>query len=167
MVKESPTAMGFAEQVEREGDTYSAVPIAFAMPKTVDEALTMAEKLKEDCDVLFLESLQGIPDQDGIPRSDKEVVPLIAKRFGKATVGGNRYLLEFGTLCAVIKMGQEQGEVAAQKLLQAMQGTAVSQIPITQNKRGRRVINVDVMKTFGIKPKPHVLQGVELVQTVQ
>jgi ABC-type uncharacterized transport system substrate-binding protein len=50
-------------------------------------------------------------------------------------------------------------------LLKAMQGTPVSEIPITRNRRGKSIINVTVMKAFGIKPKPIILRGTELVRT--
>jgi hypothetical protein len=50
-------------------------------------------------------------------------------------------------------------------LIKAMQGTALSEIPITRNYKGKRVINVTVMEAFGIKPKPIVLLGAELVRT--
>ena len=90
---------------------------------------------------------------------------MITETFGKPTAGNNRYHVKSGLLCAVIKMGQEQGETAAHKLLQAMQSTPISQIPITQNTKGKRVLNVDTMKALGMKPKPHVLQGIELITT--
>jgi ABC-type uncharacterized transport system substrate-binding protein len=50
-------------------------------------------------------------------------------------------------------------------LLKAMKGTPVSQIPITRNRLGKAIINVTVMKALGIKPKPILLKGTELVRT--
>ena len=65
----------------------------------------------------------------------------------------------------MVKTGQEQGQTAAKMLLKAMQGTPLSEIPITRNYKGKRVINVTVMEALGIKPKPIVLLGAELVRT--
>ncbi|XPS84216.1 uncharacterized protein Dvar_22340 [Desulfosarcina variabilis str. Montpellier] len=59
---------------------------------------------------------------------------------------------------------QEQGFTAAKMLLKAMQGTPVSSIPITRNQLGKPIINVTVMKAFGIKPKPILLKGVQLIE---
>ncbi len=73
--------------------------------------------------------------------------------------------VKLGVLCAVLTTGQEQGETSANMLMKAMQGTPVSQIPITQNRHGKRVINVTVMKSLGIRLKPAVLGTVELVRT--
>ncbi|MCK5705804.1 MAG: hypothetical protein KAI29_31860, partial [Cyclobacteriaceae bacterium] len=80
-------------------------------------------------------------------------------------IGGNRFHVEFGALCAVVKTGQEQGIVASEMLLKAIQGAAVSEIPITRNYEGKRVINVTVMEKLGITPRPIILLGTQLVKT--
>ena len=64
----------------------------------------------------------------------------------------------------MVKTGEEQGERAAEALLQAMRGKAVASIPITQNSRGQRVINVTALELRGIVPKPTVLRGATLVR---
>jgi len=50
-------------------------------------------------------------------------------------------------------------------LIAAMRGTAISQLPITQNRFGQRVINVDVMVALGIKPKVSLIRSATLVRT--
>jgi len=65
----------------------------------------------------------------------------------------------------VVKTGQEQGRTAAKMLLKAMKGTPFSEIPITRNYKGSRVINVTVMEALNIKPRPIVLLGAQLVRT--
>jgi hypothetical protein len=45
-----------------------------------------------------------------------------------------------------------------------MAGTPVSELPITQNRNGRRVINVSTATTLGISLKPIALIGAELVK---
>jgi len=64
-----------------------------------------------------------------------------------------------------VKTGQEQGATAAGMLLKAMGGTPVAQIPVTVNRNGKRMINVSVMKSLGIRPRPVVLRGAELVKS--
>jgi hypothetical protein len=44
-----------------------------------------------------------------------------------------------------------------------MGGTPVKDIPITRNRHGKRMINVDVMKSLGIMPKPVFLIDTEFV----
>jgi ABC-type uncharacterized transport system substrate-binding protein len=167
IVKDSPSGRALSRQVEGEADTYPIKYTAFKFPKTLKETVVMVEEFKEQCDVLFMDSVEGITDEDGNPLKNKEITQIVTKAFEKPMIGGNRYHVEHGILCAAIKTGYEQGETAATMLLQAMQGTPVSEIPITQNKKGKRLLNVTAMKALGIKPKPHVLQGVELVKTAE
>jgi ABC-type uncharacterized transport system substrate-binding protein len=90
---------------------------------------------------------------------------MLAEAFGKPVIGSNAYNPRYGMLSAVVKTGQEQGQTAAEMLLKAMQGTPVADIPMTQNQYGRKVVNVDVVKSLGIKASATVLRGVELVKT--
>lgn len=165
LAKYSPSGKALLQQVENETDTYPAKFVTFKLPSTLKELVAAGEELKESSDVLFIDSLVGIPDEAGNPLDMKEIMRITVKTFGKPVVGANQYYIKQGALCAVIKTGQEQGRTAAQMLLKAMQGTPVSEIPITRNYKGRRVINVTVMEALGIKPKPIVLIGAKLVRT--
>jgi len=164
MIKESPVGSIILKQIESETDTYSAKFIGYRMPKTLKEAETMAAELKEQCDLLLLSTMTGLMDDKGSPLSDKEAVPSVTKAFGKMTVGTEDQVVKAGTLCSVIRTGQEQGSEAAKMLLKAMQGTPVSEIPVIRNQNGKRMINVSIMKNMGIKPKPEVLRGAQLVK---
>jgi ABC-type uncharacterized transport system substrate-binding protein len=165
LAKYSPSGKALLQQVENESDTYPAKFVTFKLPSTLKELVAAGEELKESSDVLFIESLGGLPDEAGRPLDMKTVMDVTSKIFGKPIIGANQYHIKQGALCAVIKTGQEQGRTAAQMLLKAMQGTPVSEIPITRNYKGRRVINVTVMEALGIKPKPIVLIGAKLVRT--
>ena len=69
-----------------------------------------------------------------------------------------------GAWAAVVKTGQEQGELSAEMLLQAMRGKPAGSIPVIQNTRGQRVINITALERHGIVPKPTVLRGAALVR---
>ncbi len=129
------------------------------------ELMALREELKKQIDVIYTDSLQGIQDKDGNLTSHKDVMRMLTSVYDKPIIGANHYYVEQGALCAVIKTGQEQGEIAAKMLLKAMQGTPVSEIPITRNYKGKRIINVTTMKTLGIKPRPIVLLGAKLLKT--
>ncbi len=165
MTKESPSARAVFRQYQAEYETYPAKSVAFKLPKTLDEAVSAAKELRDQSDVLFIETMEGIQDSSGRMFTDKEVVPILAKAFGKPLISNNLYHVEYGTLCAVIKTGQEQGATAAEMLMKAMQGTPVSEIPITRNRQGKRVINLSVMRSLGIKPMSESLKGAKLVGT--
>lgn len=167
MQKESPSGRAVMQQFLAESANYPVQSLAFKLPKTLAEAKAMTEEFKKEADALFYETMEGIPDDDGTPLTDRTVIPILSKIFNKPIISNNLYHVEYGTLCAVIKTGQEQGEVAARKLLDAMQGKPVSEIPISTNQKGQQVLNVTVMEQLGIKPKPFTLKSVRLVRTNQ
>lgn len=165
IAKSSPTGEAIAAQVKKESGKYIAKSLDVALPATMKEAIEITEKLKDKCDLLLLTALRGIPDEGGRPMAQEEIIPVLVKTFGKATISTSPHLLEYGVLCAVVQKGQEHGGTAAKMLQKAMNGTPLSEIPITQNRLGKRIINVTVMKELGIPPKSDVLSGAELVKT--
>lgn len=166
IIKDSPTGQAHLSQIQRESDSYSAKLTAFMMPKTVKELVTMTGELRKTSDTLFIAALAGVLDDSGNPVSEKEGVKIALKAFGnKPAIGDEGYTVEYGALCTVVRTGQEQGETAARMLMKALNGTPLSEIPITQNHKGKRIINATVMKALGIKPRPEILRGAELVRT--
>jgi ABC-type uncharacterized transport system substrate-binding protein len=166
MMRDSPVAHLVFEQIEEEAGSYPVKVVAVRAPRTLAEATAAARELRAVADVLFLETFEGIPGDDGRPRQDREVMPLLVRAFGKSTVGSTGYAVRYGVLSAVVKTGQEQGELAARMLLEAMAGTPVSRLPITRNRSGKRMVNVAALKALGIHPRPVDLRGAELVRTV-
>ncbi|GBC63340.1 hypothetical protein DENIS_4334 [Desulfonema ishimotonii] len=167
VMKESPTARYLKIQIDRESSDYPAKVVAVKMPKTKKEALEMTGTLKGQCDLLYVAVMTGLKDENGNPMSEREAVRMVADAFGKATITNLEGNVKNGTLCAVVKTGQEQGSVAAEMLLKAMNGTPFSELPIVRNRHGKRVLNATVMKKLGIRPDPMVLRGAKLVKTEQ
>ena len=165
LMRDNSTSKAFFRQAQNEKETYSAKSVAFRLANNQEQAVAMAAEMRSGCDALFIESLEGLSDKSGKPLTTPEIIPKIVRAFGKPTFCANRFIVESGVLCAVVKTGQEQGEIAAKMLLEAMQGTPVSQIPITQNRRGKAILNVIAMKSLGIKPSPMALHAVDLVRT--
>ena len=165
MIKKSPSGDAILKRVRSQSDRYVAKFTGSEEPNTLEEAIPMAKKLGSQCDVLFLATLQGIADENGRPLDDSEIIPAVLKAYGKPGITDNRYRIKYGMLCAVQKTGLEQGKTAAEMLLKAMQGTPVSEIPITRNYNGKRVINVTALKALGIQPRADFLLGAELVKT--
>lgn len=165
LAKYSPSGEALIRQIKKESGTYLLNTTSFKLVSTLKALVTAAQEFKEQSDVLYTDSTEGIFDEKGNPMKNKDIISVLQKVFSKPIICGNYYQVEQGALCAVIKTGEEQGRTAAEMLLKTMQGTPVSEIPITQNQRGKRVINVTVMKRFNIKPKPIVLLGAKLVKT--
>ncbi|NJL58826.1 MAG: ABC transporter substrate-binding protein [Desulfobacteraceae bacterium] len=161
----NPTAKGFYQQITNEMNTYSAKAAPLRFVETLDEAISLVNELKTQCDALFIDALRGIKDKDGKSLDENFAIPILVKAFGKPVLTVNTYMMKYGALCAVVKTGYEQGKTSAEMLLKAMNGTLISQIPITRNHNGKRVINVTALKSLGIAPKSDVLIGAELVRT--
>ena len=163
--KSSPTAKAVDMQLEDEKDEYPIKFIGMRAANTMHQALITVRKLKQKCDALLYVTMEGLPDKHGKPLSDKEIMPRIIKAFGKPVITNASYRVKYGALSAVVKAGQEQGRMAAEKLLKAMRGTPIREIPIIQNRFGRRVINVDAMRKLNIKPDPSLIRTADLVRT--
>ncbi len=148
-----------------ESQTYLAKNVGFELVRTTKEMLTVLEKLKKTSDLLYVEATNGILDDKDVPLNNKQVTGIIAKSYNKPIIGSNTFHVRYGALCAVVKSGNAQGRKSAAMLLKAMQGTPIKRLPITVNKYGKRMLNVTVMKEFGISPKRRVLVGTELVKT--
>lgn len=165
---EEPTSEALAKQIQAEGGTYAATILDPAYVTTFDGAIAAAGALKDDCDALFIGPIGTLlADADGNPIPMPALVTGIAQEFGKPTITIWDIVVRSGALCAVSDFGQEQGQVAADMLLQAMQGTPMADIPITQNQFGQRFLNKDTLKALGITPSRRVLVGAEIVETMQ
>lgn len=165
MTLDRSTARGFLQQFNSEKDTYPAKAVDFELVQTLKEAVSAVEGFKTQCDALFIDNMQGVPDDKGNPIDEKEAIKLLTERFGKPTFCSNTKIVSYGVLCAVVKLGKEQGELAAEMLMKAMTGTPVSQLPVIKNTLGKRMLNITVMKELGIKPRPEVLRNTEFVKT--
>lgn len=165
LFKSTPSADAVYDQFKQEHDTYPVSSVAFKRLRTYEETMAALEALKGKTDALFMESFEGIRDSTGRIYNDREMIPLIAAAYGKPLISNNLYHVQYGTLCAVIKTGQEQGEIAAKMLRRAMAGTPVSAIPMVQNRKGKKVINLKIMKSMGLKPASELLMGAILVGT--
>ncbi len=164
MMQESLSGKMLLRQLEDEKDVYTAKFSGFKTVKTIKDVIAVTEEFKS-YDTILIASMAGIIGDDGKTLTEKEVDKTVIRTFGKPVVGYNQHHVKYGAICAVAQSGQEQGRTSAEMLLKAMQGTPVSQIPITRNHNGKRMINVTVMKELGIKARPIVLQGAELVKT--
>lgn len=140
-------------------DQRAQFPVAIHNPvlgQTFEETIEQVNALRNQSDALFL-----------APLYDQQQTQQLLQTFEKATVTTKRELVEYGVLCGVVEDTQEEGRLAANMLMKAMQGTPLSEMPITTNEYGRRVINVNTLNTLGIKPRREALVGSELIKTIE
>ena len=121
-----------------------------------------------DSELLLAKAIEWESQADAlftIPLIGENVTKKLISQFKKPTFTGWRQAVEWGVLCAVTDSGEELGRLAAQMLLNVLDGTPISDMPITHNEFGTRMINVDTLKALGIQPSRRVLAGVELIKT--
>jgi ABC-type uncharacterized transport system substrate-binding protein len=164
LAKESPSGRALLRQVEIESENYP-VKTSFHLIKSVHELSAIDKILSEQSDAIYFDSMEGTKDSGGNPLSSKDILTFLTDKYHKPIIGANQYHVEQGALCAVVKTGQEQGRTAAEMLQRAMQGAPVAQIPIVQNFKGKRVINVTTMKALNLQVRPVVLVGAKLVKS--
>lgn len=164
MTNNVPPGLALRSQVEHEKTSYPVNIGAFHLVKSNNEIEALGKTLRGGCDALFVDSLEGIADKEGKTQANKEILQTLTRVYGGPILAGNRYQVEQGAWAAVVKTGQEQGELSADMLLQAMRGKAANNIPVAQNSRGQRIINISVLERHGIMPKPTVLRGATLVK---
>jgi ABC-type uncharacterized transport system substrate-binding protein len=165
MVTDNQTGWGYKEQIRKEAKGYPVSSHTVSLVKTLDEALKNVRAMKKRYDALFLIALEGLTNLQGKPLAERESFPILIREFGKPVIGINKFNIRYHMLCAVGKVGQEQGATASQMLLKALKGTPVSSLPITRNQHGERVLNITVMKSLGINPLPFLLVGTDLVES--
>jgi len=161
---DNPTGRTILKYFQHEAHTFPMKLAAARFPKTLTEGKAMAKELRGLCDVLFIPTMNGIRDDNGNPLSDRQVLPVVTDIFGKPVIGEQKFVIQYGMLCGMTQHPDEQGFTAAKMLLKAMNGTPIQDIPITRNRISQAIINVTVMKSFGIKPKPILLKDTELIR---
>lgn len=164
MTADVPPGAALRTQVESEKDTYPLTVNDFHLVRSNTQIEALHSPLNTRCDLLFVDSLEGISDRDGKAQTYREVLQVLQQIYARPILAGNRYQVEQGAWAAVVKTGQEQGELSAEMLLQAMRGKPVNRLPVTQNSRGQRIINITVLERNGIVPKPTVLRGATLIR---
>jgi len=164
MTNDVPPGHSLRAQVETDRADYPLRAGAFHHVANTTDLARVVRDMQRQCDVLFVDSLEGIADENRSPLNHAQVMKLLRAQFKGPILAGNRYQVEQGAWAAVVKTGQEQGDTSARMLLEAMQGKAVSAIPVMRNVRGQRVINVSAMEANGVTLRPLDIRGATLVR---
>lgn len=165
--RNNETSMGILKYIQAQTDSLPLSLVAVRLPKTMPEALRMAEDLKSRSDALYIVNMRGLTDENGNPLVKEEIIPEIIKTYAKPTMTDIGRDVRLGVLCALAASGKEQGILAADMLMQAMNGVPLQNLPITQTKKGKAMVNITVLKQLNLQPPPHLLKGAELVRTAK
>jgi len=164
LTNDVPSGQALKKQVLMEQKTYPVNPGKFYLVSDAKQLDQISGELKQNCDALFVDSLEGVKNHSGESMTNREVLEYLNSVYQGPLLGGNRYQVEQGAWAAVVKTGQEQGQTAADMLLQSMQGKAVTDIPVVKNSKGERIVNVTALDTHKVPLKPLALRGATLVR---
>lgn len=165
---DEPSGRAVMEQVNRERQDYPVEAIEPVMVNTAQDVVQQAEALKDQCDALYIGPMSTLlATADDTLNTHHLLMTAITTAFGKPPLTNLQQYVEAGLLCGVKDFGQEQGQVSAEMLQQAMVGTPVSDLPIRQNQYGQRILNKTTLKAFEITPSRRVLTGTEIVETTE
>ncbi len=167
LTRHSPTGLAVYTEVTDQIDTLPLKNAAFVLPRTLEEAQEHVKQLRGNCDLLFLDTLEGLTDTHNAIHSDTSIIPMLVEMFNGPSIAPSEYAVHLGVLTSVAKSGREQGRLAASMLLDQLHGrTLDAESRIVRNVHGKRIINVTTMRTLGLAPRPAVLRGAQLVKTV-
>lgn len=121
--------------------------------KTQDEFKTAFLAAQQEVDILFMGNNAGSDKWD-----EAEMKQFVLSNTVIPTGSINDWMAPY-SLLTLAKSGQEQGEWSAQTALSILSGTLPSDIPLTENKRGQLIVNLDLADKLGIVFAPSLLKN--------
>lgn len=163
--QDNPTNRQNLAQIEAEESSYP-LEIAGKYPVTgLTELQGLLTRLEKEVDGLLLLNLSGIVDATGTALDGSEVLTKVVGANRLPTIGSSSWEIKAGILCGVIKSNTEQGSIAASLLQKIWAGTPVAELPLLQNRNGRRLVNLTTLKKLALTLSPEVVLGTELLTT--
>ena len=125
---------------------------------TQDEFRTAFLTAQQEVDIVFLGNNAGTDTWDDAVMKqfflDNTTVPTGAVRDWMAPF----------VMVTLAKSGKEQGVWAAETALSILGGTPVSEIPVTQNKKGELIVNLVLADKLGIVFSPSILKNATILE---
>lgn len=124
--------------------------------KTLEEFKAAFLQAQEEVDILFMGNNAGIDQWD---ETEMKAFILENSQIPSGTI--NSWMTPY-SLISLAKYGEEQGKLSVQAALSILDGTAVSDIPVTENKEGRLILNLDMAEKLNVVFAPSVLRNAEI-----
>jgi ABC-type uncharacterized transport system substrate-binding protein len=117
-----------------------------------DEWKMTFTRIQQDYDVMIMGNTISIKGWDATAAEN-----VVLERTRIPTGCDLEWLAPF-TFIAYTRVPQEQGRWAAQTALKIIDGAAPNSIPVTKNKEGNLIVNLNVAKAAGLKVTPNFLR---------
>jgi ABC-type uncharacterized transport system substrate-binding protein len=117
------------------------------------------QRMQEEVDMLVLGSIRAL-DNQSVPI--EEVAKFVLKNTKVPTAAYDEFMKHI-SLVTVSTVPQEQGQWAAQQAINIIEGVLPAEIPIVQNIKAKRFLNMKIARRLGIKFPISLLQSSNLV----
>ena len=124
---------------------------------TQDEFKDKFIAAQQEIDILFIGNNAGSDKWD-----EMEMKNFLQTNTKVPTGSINDWMAPY-SLLTLAKSAEEQGEWAARTALSFLDGTPLSQIPVTENKKGKIIVNLDIANQLGVVFAPSLLKNAEII----
>jgi ABC-type uncharacterized transport system substrate-binding protein len=155
------------DQIDKEKASYGAQVSEIVKVATVDEFKKALLYLSGKVDAFLFFNPVGIRNQSDKAMSENDLYQLILRMAKKPTIAVNEWEIEAGILCGVLKSNKEQASLAVEIINQIFAGRPVKEIAITENRNGRRFLNILTLKELGLAIQPQALLGTHIISQSQ
>ena len=124
---------------------------------TQDEFKTAFLAAQQEVDILFMGNNAGSDKWD-----EEEMKQFVLRNSTIPTGSINDWMAPY-SLLTLAKSAKEQGVWAAQAALQILDGTPVSEIPVSENKKGEMIVNLDFADKLGVVFAPSLLKTARIL----
>jgi len=125
---------------------------------TLAEWKNTFSQLQNEVDIIIFENNAGIVDWD-----DDEAESFALENTEIPVGTTNPWTMQ-SSLIGLTKVPKEQGEWSAKAVLEILNGTPPSQIPVVQNKNGELFLNIKIANKLGVVFEPSEIRSAEIVR---
>jgi len=123
--------------------------------KTLDEFKKTFGQAQNEVDILFMGNNAGADRWD---QAEMEKFVLDHARIPSGSI--NSWMAPY-SLVTLAKSPEEQGEWSAKTALSILNGTPISSIPVTENKKGKLILNLPLAEKLAVVFAPSMLKNAE------
>lgn len=113
-------------------------------------------KLQDETDIVLVSNNAGIIDWD-----EAEAIAFFTENTKVPTGAAYPWMAPY-TLMVLGVIPEEQGQWAGEAALKVLGDTPVSEIPITENKRGNLILNLDIAEQLDVVFTPSLLRNAQI-----
>jgi len=124
---------------------------------TMDDWKKAFLEIQESSDLFIIGNNAGINDWN-----ETDARQFVLENTKIPTGAMYEWMAEY-SLIGVVKIAEEQGEWAAKTAIRILDGEKPSNIPVTTNKQGKLILNLEMAEMLGVTFSPSLLKNAEII----